>query len=288
MRFGMSIKNMDEYANLDDLLALAIDAEDAGWHGIFLWDHILHIVKRGREIIDPWIALAAIAANTKKIQLGPLVTPLPRRRPWKVAREAVTLDHLSKGRLILGVGLGWPPSNDFERFGEEGDNMIRAEKLDESLEILRGLWSGEPFGYQGKHYQITEDTIFSPKPYKKSGIPIWVGGGRWPRITRPFRRAAKHDGVCPSFSHKDGQIIADHHAQLAQFIKKYRGNLNGFDFVTSGISPRRPDKLDALFSPIIEAGNITWWIEKVYSWTGNLDAIRRKIKRGPPPIQDLK
>ena len=139
MKFGISISNLGMYSDFDGLIAFAQDAEEAGWDGLFPWDHILHKPRADSRVIDPWIALAAIAAHTKKMMLGPMVTPLARRRPWKVARETISLDHLSKGRLILGVGLGSVVSQDFKRFGEEINNKIRGEKLDESLRILQGL-----------------------------------------------------------------------------------------------------------------------------------------------------
>ncbi|MFX1541131.1 MAG: LLM class flavin-dependent oxidoreductase [Promethearchaeota archaeon] len=285
MKFGISIRNMDKFADFDNLIALALDAEDAGWDGIFLWDHLLHKSKIQRDIIDPWIALSAIAANTKKILLGPLITPITRRRPWKVAKEAVSLDHLSKGRLILGVGLGWPPYNDFERFGDEGDARIRGEMLDEGLDIMEGLWSGKPFGYDGVHYQIREDTVFLPKPYGgKSRIPIWVGGGAWSGRKKPFRRAARFDGCTPSYSIKDGEWGARHFAAIAGYIQQFRQDLDGFEFVTWGQAPRKKDKVVPFFNPMVQGGIITWWIEKVYSWPGDIEAIRRKLRKGPPSL----
>jgi hypothetical protein len=284
MKFGMSIRNMDKFANFDDLIALATDAEDAGWDGIFLWDHILHRSSIRRNIIDTWIALAAIAANTRKIHLGPMITPPARRRPWKLAKEAVTLDHLAKGRLILGVGLGWPRTDDFERFGDSGDDKIRGEKLDEALDILQGLWTGKPFTYQGKHYYIAPDTVFLPKPYNKHGIPIWIGGGSWPRRKKPFRRAAKYQGCTPEYHHKDSKRLAAQYSQIAEYINKYRKTLDGYDFAAMGIAPKKPDKLKAYFSPIQQAGTVTWWIEKVYSWPGNVEAIKKRLRKGPPTL----
>ncbi len=126
--------------------SLAVDAEQAGWDGVFVWDHM--VVWSGNLVGDPWILLAAAAAATERIALGPMVTPLPRRRPWKLAREAVTLDQLSGGRLILGVGIGFPPEPEFTAFGEPTEAKVRAEMLDEGLEIITGLWTGRPFGFR--------------------------------------------------------------------------------------------------------------------------------------------
>ena len=285
MKFGISISNLGIYSDFDGLIALAQDAEEAGWDGIFPWDHILHELRADSRAIDPWIALAAIAANTKRIMLGPMVTPLARRRPWKVARESVSLDHLSKGRLILGVGLGSVVKQDFKRFGEEIDNKIRGEKLDESLEILQGLWKGEPFSFSGKHYKIEEGTVFLPKPYgDKDRIPIWVGGGRWSWRMKPFRRAARFEGTFPEFTDRNGEKVAKYFENVAGYIEQYRGNLEGFDLITLGKAPRSKRKLREYFEPILKSGKNTWWVERVYSWKGDLKQIRRKVREGPPDV----
>jgi len=285
MKFGISISNLGMYSDFDGLIALAQDAEGAGWDGLFPWDHILHRPRADLRVIDPWIALAAIAAHTKKIMLGPMVTPLARRRPWKVVRESVSLDHLSKGRLILGVGLGSVVNQDFERFGEEIDSKIRGEKLDESLRILQGLWKGKPFNFSGKHYKIEKDTVFQPKPYgEKDRIPIWVGGGKLSWRMKPFRRAARFEGSFPEFTNKSGEKVAKYFENVAEYIGQCRGSLEGFDFITLGKAPRSKRKLKEYFEPILKSGKITWWVERVYSWKGDLDQIRSKVREGPPAI----
>ena len=169
MKYGINIPNFGWFGDIHTLLEIAIESEEAGWDGFFLWDHLL--VFDPKEMIlpfvDPWIALSAIACNTKTIKIAPLITPLPRRRPWKVAREAISLDHLSNGRVILGVGLGAPVNMEFEWFGEDTDAKIRAEKLDESLDIIRGLWTGESFSYAGKiraYYFPIRGKAFRPLP----------------------------------------------------------------------------------------------------------------------------
>jgi len=284
MKFGISISNLGVYSDSEGLIALAQDAEEAGWYGIFLWDHILHKPRADLRVVDPWIALAAIAVNTKKIILGPMVTPLTRRRPWKVARESVSLDHLSKGRLILGVGLGSVVKQDFKRFGE-ANNKIRGEILDESLEILQGLWKGKPFGFSGKHYKIEEGTVFLPKPYgDKDKIPIWVGVGSWSWHMKPFRRAARFEGTFPEFTDRNGEKVAEYFETVAAYIKRYRGNLKGFDFVTLGKAPRNKKMIREYFEPILKSGKITWWVERVYSWKGDLEQIRKQTREGPPDI----
>ncbi len=154
MKHGISIPNFGTFADIYRLTELAREAEDNGWDGFFLWDHLNEPQPGSRTppvpMLDPWVALAAIAAATKRIRIGTMVTPVARRRPWKLARETVSIDHLSGGRLILGVGLGGMPEEEHARFGEDADDRVRARRLDEGLDILAGLWSGEPFSYQGE------------------------------------------------------------------------------------------------------------------------------------------
>jgi alkanesulfonate monooxygenase SsuD/methylene tetrahydromethanopterin reductase-like flavin-dependent oxidoreductase (luciferase family) len=161
MKYGVYISNYALQGNPIKFLELAVAAEDAKWDGFFMWDH--NYPGEDKLIADPWITLAAIAAHTENIRIGTTVTPLPRRRPQKVAREVTTLDILSNGRFILGVGLGGGPDEEFGKFGEDTDLKVRAEKLDESLAILEGLWSGKPFTFSGKNYTI-EEVTFNPRP----------------------------------------------------------------------------------------------------------------------------
>ena len=182
MRFAINLPNFGEYGDARRLAELARETEAAGWDGFFIWDVFGGDSAAPVPVDDPWIALAAIAATTERIRLGTMVTPLPRRRPWKLARQAASLDHLSGGRLILGVGIGTPPE-EFARFGEEPDPRIRAEMLDEGLEVLTGLWSGEPFSFHGRHYRVEEATLL-PRPVQQPRIPSGsVGPGR---ASRPF------------------------------------------------------------------------------------------------------
>lgn len=190
MRFAIDTPQFGPYANPRTLAELARRAEDAGWDGFFIWDHIN--VNWPEQVADPWVALAAIASVTSKIRLGAMVTPLARRHPWKVARETVTLDHLSNGRLVFGAGLGTDIFGELSTFGTAGDDRIRAQMLDEGLQILTSLWSGERVSFAGKHFNFSE-TQFLPKPVQSPRIPIWIAG-TWPHKL-PFRRAARYDGV---------------------------------------------------------------------------------------------
>ncbi|MFW9803664.1 MAG: LLM class flavin-dependent oxidoreductase [Candidatus Thorarchaeota archaeon] len=283
MRYGINIPNFGWFGDINTLVEIAVDAEDAGWDGFFLWDHMLVFKQEDMvlQFADPWIALAAIACNTKRMQFGPLITPLPRRRPWKVAREAMTVDHLSKGRLILGVGIGAPTDVEFEYFGEVSNEKIRAEMLDESLDIVRGLWTGEKFSYQGKHYRLEEMT-FLPKPTRQSGIPIWVGGS-YPHKA-PFQRAARYDGVSPIHSNWPEPLIPEHVTQILEIVHTERGNLNDYDVVVCGETTGTDSSADReTIESWVEVGS-TWWLENINGMRAVIDDLRERVRRGPPSI----
>src|SRR5919205_126195 len=170
MRYAINLGAVADPQTLGEMARLA---EDAGWDGIFLEDYIVYQGRQDIPTYDPWVALAAMAVRTERIRLGTEVMPLARRRPWKVARECVTLDHLSNGRLILGVGLGDSGDINFTHFGEETDARRRAKMLDEALDVLVGLWSGEAFSFEGEYYHLREVKLL-PTPIQKPRIPIWV------------------------------------------------------------------------------------------------------------------
>jgi alkanesulfonate monooxygenase SsuD/methylene tetrahydromethanopterin reductase-like flavin-dependent oxidoreductase (luciferase family) len=229
--------------------------------------------------MDPWIGLTAIAANTKRIKLGPLITPLPRRRPWKLARECVTLDYFSNGRLILGLAIGAPPKREFTDFGEVTDPKIRAEMLDEGLDILIGLWTGETFSFNGKHYDIEEMT-FLPAPKQKPRIPIWIGGG-WPHIA-PFRRAAKYDGVAPVHSAWPETLNPSHVEDIVKIIQNERGNLDCYDVVVCGETSGTDSTKDSeIISSWVDVG-ASWWLEDIHGIRADIEKLRERIKNGPP------
>ncbi len=195
MRYGMTLPPFGALADPAYLVELAQAAEFAGWDGFFLWDTVIHD-EQSYPIAEPWLALAAIAAATQRLRLGVMITPLSRRRPWQVARQVLTLDHISQGRVIFGAGLGGAP-RDFDWFGEVTDNKTRAAMLDEGLEIVTGLWRGERFEHTGAHYTVAPVT-FRPPP-TQAHIPVWIGG-MWPNVA-PMRHAARFDGV---FALKEG------------------------------------------------------------------------------------
>jgi alkanesulfonate monooxygenase SsuD/methylene tetrahydromethanopterin reductase-like flavin-dependent oxidoreductase (luciferase family) len=247
---GIFLPPFDELVEPSTLVELAELAEEHGWDGFFLWDHIAYRAPV-RAIADPWIALAAIACATERLRLGPLVTPLPRRRVQKVARETVTLDHFSGGRLTFGVGLGGAENVELEPFGEEVDPRKRAVLLDERLERLAELWAGE----------------FEPIPVQEPRIPVWVAG-RWPN-RRPVRRAARWDGLF---------VIdlpgPDAVEELATEIRELRaGNDDPFDLVVE-----IPIGADA--APM-EAAGATWILTDSDSLQPRLAEVRDAIKAGP-------
>jgi alkanesulfonate monooxygenase SsuD/methylene tetrahydromethanopterin reductase-like flavin-dependent oxidoreductase (luciferase family) len=287
MRYGINLPPFGEFGEARALAELAREAEAAGWDGFFIWDHILFDIG-WHPLVDPWVALAAVAMSTSRMRLGTMLTPLPRRRPWKLARETVSVDRLSGGRLTLGVGIGDPAQWEFGFFGEPTDAKQRAAMLDEGLDVLTGLWSGEKFGFAGEHYKL-EEMKFVPKPLQEPRIPIWVGGW-WPN-KRPMRRAARWDGVIPG--RLDGQLSPGDWRDLLAYIAQHRASDAPFDAVHTGAAPGDDRARDAeTVASYTEAG-VNWWIEDVSPyryglrwedpWTPEVVALmRERVRRGPP------
>jgi alkanesulfonate monooxygenase SsuD/methylene tetrahydromethanopterin reductase-like flavin-dependent oxidoreductase (luciferase family) len=276
MLFGVTATNFGDYSDPRLVAELAYEAEDAGWDGFFIWDHITWPSQD--PVADPWITLAAMAARTTRIRLGPMVAAMPRRRPWKVARETVTLDRLSGGRVTLGVGLGFHQREEFEALGEDADPKVRAAKLDEGLEVLTGLWTGKPFTFIGDRYQV-RDVAFLPPPVQEPRIPIWVAGA-WP-VKAPFRRAARWDGVFPMSQDPFNKPLTPVDVRdVVRFVKEHRTRPDPFDVVRGGRTPGRNSREDAdLVIPFAEAG-VTWWLESPLRRT--LAELRARIHQGPP------
>lgn len=279
VQFGVYTANYGATGDAKILADIAQLAEDSGWNGFFIWDHILPETAQTYPVVDPWIALSAIALTTEKIRIGTTVTPVARRRPWKLARETVSIDHLSSGRFTLGVGLGYPPNAEFEYFGENPDPKIRAEKLDEGLEVSLGLWTGKPFSYQGKHFQLKELT-FLPKPLQTPRIPIWIGGF-WPNKP-PFRRAARFEGVFPLKAGLEEPLAPEDFKEIIHYINEHRTDQGKFDVVFTGYSTGQ-QKDDEFINYYVEAG-ITWWFECLDPWRGSLKTFREIVESGPPAI----
>ncbi len=275
MHYALDLSIANSYADPQVLGDLAAEAETAGWDGCFVWD-VVFARPPDSPLGDPWIALAAMASKTSRIRIGTMVTPLARRRPWQVARETVALDHLSNGRLIFGVGLGYQ-ALDFEAFGEEADPRLRAEKLDEGLALLTQLWTGRRVNFRGRHYRATNVKCL-PRPVQRPRIPIWVAG-YWPN-RRPFRRAAAWDGVLPG---KVGEVnpTPGELRQILDYIRAHRRSSSHFDIALYGQTPSNPQKAAKVVRPWIEAG-VTWWREGIGDWRGSLRTVKARIRSGPP------
>jgi alkanesulfonate monooxygenase SsuD/methylene tetrahydromethanopterin reductase-like flavin-dependent oxidoreductase (luciferase family) len=278
VKFGISIPNFGSYADVRAVAEMAREAEDAGWDGLFYWDHLVGDEVIGQVRIDPWVALGAIAMWTKRIRLGTMVTPVPRRRPWKLARETVTLDHLSGGRLTLGVGLGFPPE-EVSVFGEDANKRTRAEKLDEGLDVLVGLWSGREFQFMGKHFQVVA-TTFQPSPVQFPRIPIWVAG-MWP-AKPPMRRAARWDGAFRIHNGGMTPLTLDDVVEISSYIAAYRDSPEPFDFVIARESCGDGPLKDQASLRDFETAGVTWWLESINDWRGSFSEMRRLIRGGPP------
>lgn len=285
MRYGLTLPNGGEWGDARVLGDLAHLAEEAGWDGVFLEDYIVHHSAPDAVTYDPWVALAVMAMRTERVRLGTSVTPLARRRPWKVARETVTLDHLSGGRLILGVGVGDLSDAGFGGVGEETDTKRRAAMLDEALDVLVGLWSGKAFSHEGPNYHVRNVTL-RPTPVQAPRIPIWIGGN-WPN-KGPMRRAARWDGFCGGKAHaedEDWHLTADEVRRLKADIERERTRLEPFDIVLGG--GVRDDDVERERKRIraVAAAGATWWIEYVSRDVGDLVAMKTRILEGPVRIE---
>jgi alkanesulfonate monooxygenase SsuD/methylene tetrahydromethanopterin reductase-like flavin-dependent oxidoreductase (luciferase family) len=280
LKFGLYLPNYGKiFGNARNLAEIAKEAENVGWDGFFIFDHIL-VDKSGKyPIVDPWVALSAIAMNTSIIQFGTTVTPLPRRRPWKLARETVSIDHLSNGRLILSVGLGTPPDAEYGAFNEETDIKIRAKMLDEGLDVLFGLWSGKPFSYNGMYYKIN-DVKFIPKPIQQPRITVW-GAGYWPSKT-PFIRAARLDGIFPLGKRSYRKLIIEDFREIKKFIFSHRTLDSSFDIVMlKGVLPKTSQKPSKEKLTAYAKAGITWMMFYLGASLSNDDLLER-IRKGPP------
>jgi alkanesulfonate monooxygenase SsuD/methylene tetrahydromethanopterin reductase-like flavin-dependent oxidoreductase (luciferase family) len=276
--FGLGVPNGGDFADPNQLARLAADAEAAGWDGFFLWDHVIRRPP-WQAMVDPWVTLAAIAASTERLTIGPMVTPLARRRVSVVARQTVTLDLLSHGRLRFGVGLG-APDDEFTRFGEDAEPRRRARILDESLDALVQLWSGGPVTFRGEHVTV-DDVEFRPRPVR-GHVPIWVAGG-WPG-SAPFRRAARFDGVWP-VARAGGYLSVDEFADCVAAVRGHRSEIavdGPFDacFIDRSPSPADVETLDK----IARLGDVgmTWWIDSLDDPAVPFEQHRRRVLAGPP------
>jgi alkanesulfonate monooxygenase SsuD/methylene tetrahydromethanopterin reductase-like flavin-dependent oxidoreductase (luciferase family) len=272
VQFGIYIANHGITSNPQDYIKLAKSAEECGWEGFFLWDHVFLPWSPDQAVFNPWVVLSAIATQTNRLTIGTTVTPLARRRPMVLAREAMTIERLSSGRFILGVGLGG--TAEFKALGEEEDPKIRGELLDESLAILRGLWSGKSFTFAGKHFTIREPVTFKPA----GKIKIWCGGN-WPNKP-PFRRAAKYDGIFPLKVGHDPSIYPQDYRDIMRYIGKYRKSLDSFNFVKSIVTVGDREE-DAYIHEFMDRSD-NWLLEAFWQGRCSLKEIQKRIEQGPP------
>lgn len=265
MYAGAYVETFEEFADVRLLAELAAEAEEAGWDGFFICDQL--VWPWADDIVDTTVALTAIALRTERIRFGPLVVPLPRRRPAKVAREYATLDRLSGGRLIFGAGAGGFPE-EFGHLGDATEDRTRAAMLDEALTVVTRFWSGETFDFAGAHYQVHQ-TRFRPTPVQRPRIPIWIGG-QWPR-RGPVERAGRWDGYVPMKQDASPVTPDDLRAIAARLDVAARP---GFDLVAYGDTEPDPAEL-------AEAG-VTWWVYARPPWAGSVAKTRDRIAAGPP------
>ncbi|PIM67969.1 LLM class flavin-dependent oxidoreductase [Streptomyces sp. JV178] len=287
MRFSINIPNFGDFADPRNVAAVAAAAEQAGWDGLFVWDHVLHRRHQGRPFADPWMLLTAAALATSRIRLGSLLTPVPRYRPEQLARQVATLDHLSGGRVIFAAGLGGPVEDEYRSFGDTAELPILAERLDEGLELLRRWWFGEPVDHHGRHYEVRDVTLL-PATVQRPGPPVWIGGF-WPRRP-PMRRAARWDGAVPLFETAPHGHVPDvaEVRDLVAYVRKHRmgGGERPFEFVLGGATPSDAVKAKDVIGPLRDAG-ATWWDERQVQAGPDLDrlsSVMRRIEAGPPVI----
>jgi alkanesulfonate monooxygenase SsuD/methylene tetrahydromethanopterin reductase-like flavin-dependent oxidoreductase (luciferase family) len=265
LRSALWLPLFDDLANPKVVARLAADAEAAGWDGCFVWDQLCWRAPV-RQVADPWIALTAIATATERLRLGPMVSPLPRRRPAKVARETATLDRLSDGRLTLGVGLGSDRfGGELSKTGEQLDDRRRGQMLNESLAILAAAWSGEPVHHRGEHYTV-DDIEFLPRPVQEPGVPVWAAG--FPGNVRPIRRATRLDGFFPANLEHPDQL-----AEVVATITDLRMGKTGAYDIAIGL----PFDADPL--PYAAVG-ATWWLPEFPPGVP-LDTVRGVLRDGP-------
>lgn len=267
MFHGICISLRGELADPCAVIDIAHAAEESGWDGLFVSDHILRS-DPSAPIADPWIVLAGIASVTHRIRLGPMVTPLPRRRVFKLARETVTLDRLSKGRLIVGLGSGSDKRREFSAFGEVSDASQRAQMLDEGARVLVSLWAEETVNHHGAI--IVDNVRAHPGPLQQPRIPIWMGTKR--TTGAPIERAAHYDGIYPWFGNEGGPADPTGVSRIADAVVATRGTLDGFDIAVIVNPDGDLDKL--------RAAGATWAMQRIGG--ARPDQVLQVIAKGKP------
>lgn len=260
MRFGLSIP---PFCSPADVVGMATDAERAGWDGFFVWDHLRWSTSDSPEVHDPWVLLGAIAQVTERVRLGTLVTPLPRRRPGQLAKHVLTLDHLSGGRAVLGVGIGAPDGADFGDFGDAASGRERGALLDEGLTVIDGLLRGDAVDHDGDGYHV--QTTLRPGPVQLPRPPIWVAAIA--PHTKPLARSRRWDGVAP---------IGPNGFMTPGELDTYLGDAPrpaGWDIVAPWAPGVPADEYESL--------GATWLTVSTWPLGDWLPEIREAIRRGP-------
>jgi probable F420-dependent oxidoreductase len=269
MHYGLSVCTLGEYADPRPVVELAVAAEAAGWQSLFVWDHLGFAW--GVPSGDPWVTLAAVAQTTSRLRIGTGITPLARRRPQVVANAVACLDLLSGGRVVLGAGLGGVPT-EFTKFGEPDDFGVRAERLDEALQLLAALWSGQRVTHRGRHYTV-DDVALAPLPIQRPRVPVWIGGDSAPAK----RRAARWDGWIVAGDSEDGKMIIGPD-QIARAVDGLGRSSDSFDVALSGVSGREDRDLVQRYA---NAG-VTWWLESIHGQRGSRNELMDRVEAGPP------
>jgi probable F420-dependent oxidoreductase len=257
VRYGICLANIGTYSDPNVSVRFALAAERSGWEALFVWDHLAFTW--GQPAADPWATLSAIATATERIRIGTAVTAVARRRPQVLANQVATLDVLSGGRVIFGAGLGGN-SAEFAKFGEPTDAKVRAAMLDEGLDLLRRLWSGEEVRHRGEHYTVDGVTL-KPLPVQEH-LPIWIGGNK----PASQRRAARWDGWLPDSTYPPGKGASPE--DVAECLSLGNGRL---EVAVIGEGD----------SSAYEQAGATWWLETVHDQRGPVEEMLRLVAAGP-------
>lgn len=292
VNYGIALPNWEVEGDTERLVEYGVAAEEAGWDGVFLADHLAMGGEGGYpDFPDPWITFSGIAARTDDIRLGSWVTPVPRRQPWQLARNLATLDRLSDGRVILGTGLG--RAFDYTTFGTPWSPKQLGAKYDEALDVITGLWTGEPFSYDGEYYTVT-DAVMKPTPVQEPRIPIIIGG-LWPN-KKPFHRGARWDGMIPHYR-GDGVIPAegmesgqsgdvtlperthDPETEVREMVNYYHGASEATGEV---FLPADPPHASAEWIDFCRDLGATWLYSRCLTPESGWDLNMERIRNGPP------
>jgi alkanesulfonate monooxygenase SsuD/methylene tetrahydromethanopterin reductase-like flavin-dependent oxidoreductase (luciferase family) len=272
VRFGLSIATLGDFGHPRQVMRFAEQAEEAGWEALLVWDHLAFAW--GVPAGDPWVILSAVAATTTRLLLGPAVTPLPRRRLQTLAQTIVTLDQLSGGQVVLGVGLGGV-AEEYEAFGEPGDPRLRAAMMDEGLPLLDRLLRGETVTHVGASYTLNGVSL-QPRSQQQPRPPIWIGG----ESRAALRRAARYDGWVLAGDDENARMVKrpEQVASMTTMICDERADAGPFAVAMTGVSEPGESGLVAGYA----AAGVTWWLESIHGLRGSAEEMEARIAAGPP------